>query len=53
MSDEKETEASVKETPSVPIEVKVTNSKIDKKWNDSTDDIEYDEIEISKEDMDI
>ncbi len=41
------------ETPVVtPLEVKVTN-KIERKWNDDVDDIEYDEITLSKEDMDI
>ncbi len=43
------------ETPVVkPLEVKITNpTKSSKEWNDSCDDIEYDEIVISKEDKDI
>ncbi len=43
------------EAPTVPpLEVKVTNqTKPTPKWNDSHDDLEYDELGISAEDMDI
>ena len=41
-----------KAPPVTPLEVKITN-KNEKKWNDDIDDIEYDEITLSKEDMDI
>ncbi len=43
------------ETPEVtPLEVKITNTPVkDTKWNDDRDDIEYDEIIITKEEMDI
>jgi len=37
-----------------PLEVKVTNTPVkDIKWNDSKDDIEYDELTLSDEDKDI
>ncbi len=36
------------------LEVKITNVPVkDTKWNDDRDDIEYDEIIITKEEMDI
>ncbi len=43
------------ETPVVkPLEVKITNpTKSAQAWNDSVDDMEYDEIVLSKEDKDI
>ncbi len=43
------------ETPVVkPLEVTITNpTKLAKAWNDSVDDMEYDEIVLSKEDKDI
>jgi len=43
------------EAPAVkPLEVKITNpTKSAKAWNDSVDDMEYDEIILSKEDKDI
>jgi len=38
----------------IPLEVKITNSpKKEVKWNDSKDDIEYDELTLSDEDKDI
>jgi len=37
-----------------PLAVKITNqSKKDVKWDDSKDDIEYEDLGISEEDMDI
>jgi len=37
-----------------PLEVKITNSpKKEVQWNDSKDDIEYDELTLSDEDKDI
>jgi len=37
-----------------PIQVKITNPlKKEVQWNDSKDDIEYDELTLSDEDMDI
>ncbi len=58
MSKDKETpsqESPDSEAPSVPpLEVKITNNPVkDVKWNDDKDDIEYDEIVLTKEDMDI
>ncbi len=42
------------EAPMKPLEVKVTNpDKKETKWNDDRDDMEYDEIILTKEDMDI
>ncbi len=43
------------EAPAVkPLEVTITNpTKSAKAWNDSCDDMEYDEIVLSKEDKDI
>ncbi len=38
----------------VPLEVKITNSpKKEVQWNDSKDDIEYEDLGITEEDMDI
>ena len=46
------TDEKISESP--PLEVKITNSpKKELKWNDSKDDIEYDELTLSDEDMDI
>ncbi len=43
-----------KEDDSTPLEVKITNSpKKEVQWNDSKDDIEYDDLGITEEDMDI
>ncbi len=58
MSEDTETpsqESPDSEAPAVkPLEVKVTNTTPnEKKWNDSVDDMEYDEIVLSKEDKDI
>ncbi len=37
-----------------PLEVKITNSpKKEVQWNDSKDDIEYEDLGITEEDMDI
>ncbi len=37
-----------------PLEVKITNSpKKEVQWNDSQDDIEYEDLGITEEDMDI
>ncbi len=37
-----------------PLEVKITNSpKKELKWDDSKDDIEYEDLGITEEDMDI
>jgi len=36
-----------------PVEVKITNQQKELKWNDSRDAAEYDDIELSEEDMDI
>ncbi len=56
MSEEPEVEEPTEEkiSESVPLEVKVTNSpKKEVQWNDSKDDIEYDDLGITEEDMDI
>ncbi len=58
MSEDTETpsqESPDSEAPSVaPLEVKVTNEPVkDTKWNDDKDDLEYEEIILTKEDMDI
>ncbi len=56
MSDNEEnTETPVSESdePEKPLEVIVKNQPKDKKWNDSHDDSEHDEIILTKEDMDI
>ncbi len=59
MSDNQEnTESSDSTSPEskeeVPLNVKITNpDKKESKWNDDRDDMEYDEIILSKEDMDI
>ncbi len=38
----------------VPLEVKITNSpKKEVKWDDSKDDVEYEDLGITQEDMDI
>ncbi len=51
-SDNKEDEAPAPKTEA--LEVKITNTPVkDTKWNDDRDDIEYDEIIITKEEMDI
>ncbi len=39
--------------PVTPIEVKVIAQPKLKEWNDEKDDIEYDEIILTKEEMDI
>jgi len=37
-----------------PLKVEISNpQKKEKQWNDSRDDIEYEEIKLTKEDMDI
>ncbi len=50
-------ESTDSEAPAVKpetLKVEVTNpTKSDKAWNDSCDDMEYDEIVLSKEDKDI
>jgi len=48
-------ESTDSEAPPVsPIEVKITNNPVkDVKWDDERDDIEYDEIILTKEEMDI
>ncbi len=48
-------ESSDSEAPAVtPLEVKVTNTPVrEKHWNDEVDDIEYERIILTKEDMDI
>jgi len=49
---EEPTEEKISETE--PLEVKITNSpKKEVKWNDSKDDIEYEDLGITQEDMDI
>ncbi len=58
MSEDKETpsqESPDSEAPSAPpLEVKITNQPIKNiNWNDTIDDIEYDEIILSDEDKDI
>jgi len=45
-------EDSVEETE--PLPVKLVNTPVkDVKWNDSKDDIEYESLAVSEEDMDI
>jgi len=36
-----------------PLEVKVTNQSKESRWDDSKDDVEYDDLGITAEDMDI
>jgi len=51
-TDENPTDDSSADVP--PLKVEISNpDKKEKKWNDSHDDIEYDEIKLTKEDMDI
>ncbi len=51
-AEEEPTEEKISETE--PLEVKITNSpKKDVQWNDSKDDIEYEDLGITEEDMDI
>ncbi len=50
-SDSDSQESPDSEAPTPPLEVKVTNKE--SKWNDSRDDIEYEEIILSDEDKDI
>ncbi len=54
MSEEVEDTQETKISEKKPVEVKITNSpKKEVQWNDSKDDIEYDELTLSDEDMDI
>ncbi len=54
MSEEVEEPKDEKISEPVPLEVKITNSpKKEVQWNDSKDDIEYDDLGITEEDMDI
>ncbi len=42
-----------KEEVDTTLSVKVTNQVKETKWNDSKDDSEYDELDITEEDMNI
>ncbi len=54
MSDSVEEPTEEKISEPEPLEVKITNSpKKELKWNDSKDDIEYEDLGITEEDMDI
>ncbi len=54
MSDEVEDTVDQKISEDKPLEVKITNTpKKEVKWNDSKDDIEYEDLGITEEDMDI
>ncbi len=54
MSEEVEEPTEDKVPESEPLEVKITNSpKKEVQWNDSKDDIEYEDLGITEEDMDI
>ncbi len=49
---EEPTEEKISEV--TPLEVKITNSpKKEVQWNDSQDDVEYEDLGITEEDMDI
>jgi len=51
-ADENPTDDSSAQVP--PLKVEISNpEKKEKKWNDSHDDIEYDLLVLTKEDMDI
>ncbi len=54
MSEEVEEPTEDKVDESSPLEVKITNSpKKEVQWNDSQDDVEYQDLGITEEDMDI
>ncbi len=54
MSEEVEEPTEEKISEPGPLEVKITNSpKKEVQWNDSQDDIEYEDLGITEEDMDI
>ncbi len=54
MSEEVEDTTEEKISEPSPLEVKITNSpKKEVQWNDSKDDVEYDDLGITEEDMDI